>query len=112
MIDARDCDGDAGRCTYQEPHRHGFDCDKTCSCHSLEALDFSVTCAMTHMGKHCERPATHLVTIHRCGRLNGLRAPVCAYAMRVFEVVPYPVLCRCGMTMKERADYAWNIEPL
>lgn len=82
------------------------------SSHGLEDLDFSVTCAMTHMGNHCDRPATHLVTIHSCGRPAGIRAPVCAYAMRVFEIVPYPTVCRCGKVMNERADYAWNIEPL
>jgi hypothetical protein len=86
--------------------------DKPTDAGILDALEFSVTCAMTHMGKPCERPATHLATIHHCGKLTGFRAPICAYAMKVFETLPYPVPCRCGIMMKERADYAWNIEPL
>jgi hypothetical protein len=77
----------------------------------LAQLDFAVVCSMTHMGIACERPATHLVTIHRCGA-RPARVPVCAYAMRVFDALPYPVPCRCGKIMQERADYAWNIEPL
>ena len=78
----------------------------------LAALDFAVLCAMTHNGRPCERPATHLATIHKCGRLTGIRAPICAYAMRVFETLPFPLPCRCGIMIRERADFAWNIEPL
>jgi hypothetical protein len=78
----------------------------------LDLLDFSVSCAMTHMGIPCERPATNLVTMHSCSRQAGHRVPVCAYAMRVFELLPYPTPCRCGKIMSNRADYVWNIEPL
>ena len=78
----------------------------------LEQLDFAVICAMTHNGIPCERPATHLATVHRCGRLTGVRAPVCSYAMRIFEVLNYPLPCRCGIMFRTRADFVWNIEPL
>jgi hypothetical protein len=78
----------------------------------LEQLDFAVECAMTHNGHPCHRAATHLATVHKCGRLAGVRAPICGYAMHVFECLPYPLPCRCGIIIRERADFAWNIEPL
>ena len=78
----------------------------------LAALDFQVICAMTHNGLPCARAATHLATIHRCGRLAGVRAPICAYAMAVFETLNYPLPCRCGIMIQNRRDFVWNIEPL
>ena len=78
----------------------------------LELLDFAVECAMTHNGHPCHRAAPHRPTANTGGGLAGVRAPICAYAMKVFEALPYPMPCRCGIIIKERADFAWNIEPL